>query len=108
MDPFNTALSTACQSLPIVPKGLMEIKYVLWTPLILLLVLLKLVYLFPLSLRDQWKVRYVLWTPLTLSLVLLVHPITFVPKGLMDSKGCSMYSFNTAFSSSCPSHHFCP
>ena len=106
----------------------MDRKNVLWTTLTLPLVLP-----FPLSLIDQWKVRYVLYTPL----VLLVHPITFVPKGLMDSKVCLMDSFNTAFSPAflslpfvtkglmeskvfpihsfnaffspaCPSHHFCP
>ena len=50
------------------------------------------------------------WTPLTLPLVLLklVHPITFVPKGLMNSKGCPMDSFNTAISPACPYHHLCP
>ena len=44
-------------------------------------------------------VKYVLSTPLTLPLVLLklINPITFVPK--VDSKGCPMDSFNIAFSS---------
>ena len=51
-------------------------------------------------------VKYVLWTTLTLPLVLLVHPITFVPKGLMDSKVCLLDSFNTAFSPAFPSLPF--
>ena len=48
----------------------------------------------------------VVCTSLTLPLVLLVHPITFVPKGLMDSKVCLMDSFHTAFSSAFPSLPF--
>ena len=37
-----------------------------------------------------------------LLIVLLVHPITFVPKGLIESKVCPIDSFNTGFSPSCP------
>ena len=46
----------------------------------------------------------------TLPLVLLnlVHPITFVSKGLMESKLCPIGSFKIAFSPACPSHHLCP
>ena len=51
---------------------------------------------------------YVLWTLLTLPFVLHLHPITFVPKGLIESKGCPMDSFNTAFSPNCPSLPFVP
>ena len=47
----------------------------------------------------------VLQTPLIMP-VRLVCPITFVPKGLMESKVCPMDSFNTAFSPACPSLPF--
>ena len=32
----------------------------------------------------------------------------FVPKGLRDSKGCPIVSFNSAFSPACPSLPFVP
>ena len=31
--------------------------------------------------------------------------LPFVPKGVMESKVCPIDSFNTAFSPACPSHH---
>ena len=42
------------------------------------------------------------YDPLTLPFVLLIHPITFVHKGVMHSKGCPMDSFNVAFGPTCP------
>ena len=39
---------------------------------------------------------------------LLVHPITFVPKRLMESKVCPMDYFNIAFSPACPYHPIVP
>ena len=42
------------------------------------------------------------YDPLTLPFVLLIHPITFVHKGLMHNKGCPMDSFNVAFGPTCP------
>ena len=53
-------------------------------------------------------VKDVLWTLLILALVLLVHPITFVPNGLMDSKGCPMDSFESTFGHVCPFLPFVP
>ena len=43
-----------------------------------------------------------------LSIVLLVHPVTFVHKGLMESKVCPMDSLNNAFSPACLSLPFVP
>ena len=40
--------------------------------------------------------------------VLLVHPTTFVRKGLMESKVCPMDSFNTAISPACKYLPFVP
>ena len=48
-----------------------------------------------------------LQTPLILP-VLLVHPMTVVPKGLMESKVCPMDSFNAVFSPAFPSLNFVP